>query len=95
MNIKDKIEDWLLNKFAGKLLARAAVTIAAYVAGPVVQGLAAKAGIAVSVNPGELEAGLIVAAHSAFEWFKARRMKNPTSPAVQTDKTLDPPANPA
>ncbi len=87
MNIRERIEDWLLNKFAGKLVARAAVTIAAYVAGPVVQGLAAKAGVSISINPGELEAALIVGAHGVFEWFKARRMANPASPAVQTDKS--------
>lgn len=79
------IENWLLNVFAGKLVARAAVLIAAYIAGPVVQGLAAKAGLSIAADPAKVQAGLMVAFNAAFEWFKARRMANPASPAVQTD----------
>ena len=44
----DKIESWFLNQFAGKLVARASILIAAYVAGPVVQGLAVKAGVQIA-----------------------------------------------
>ncbi len=81
----DKIEGWLLNVFLGKLVARAAVIIAAYVAGPIVQGLATKAGVTVSVDPLKLQVEMMLLANAAFEWFKARRMANPNSPAVQTD----------
>ncbi len=81
----DKIEGWLLNVFLGKLVARAAILIAAYVAGPIVQGLATKAGISVAVDPAKLQVELMLLANAAFEWFKARRMANPNSPAVQTD----------
>jgi hypothetical protein len=81
----DKIEGWLLNVFLGKLVARAALIIAAYVAGPVVQNLAVKAGVSVSVDPAKLQVELMLLANAAFEWFKARRMANPNSPAVQTD----------
>ena len=83
----ERIENWLLNVALGKAVARVAVVIAAYVAGPVVQGLANKAGIGVSVDPKQLELGLQAGAHIAFEWFKARRAANPNSPAVQTDKS--------
>ena len=76
-----KLEGWLLNKFAGKLLARAAVSIAAFVAGPVVQGFAAKAGLHVSVDPLELQAGLVLAGQAAFEWYKDWRNK-PAAPAA-------------
>src|ERR1035437_1661328 len=79
------MENWLLNVFLGKLVARTAILIAAFVAGPVVQGLAAKAGIQVAIDPVKLGAELMVLGNAAFEWFKARRMANPNSPAVQTD----------
>lgn len=81
-----------MNVFAGKLVARAAVLIAAYVAGPVVQGLAAQAGLSVSVDPLKLQAGMMLLANAAFEWLKARRMDNPNSPAVQTDPSKITPA---
>ncbi len=76
----DKIEDFFLNRFAGKLIARAAVTVAAYLASGVV-------GVHINVDPNELAAAITLAAHGAFEWFRARRAKNPASPAVQTDAT--------
>ena len=81
----DKIEGWLLNVFLGKIVARTAVLAAAYVAGPVVQGLAAKAGVQVAVDPVKLQVELMILANAAFEWFKKRRMANPVSPATQTD----------
>lgn len=74
----EKIEDFFLNKFIGKLVARAAVTAAGYLASGVI-------GVHVNVDPNELNAAVIAGAHAAFEWFKARRAKNPASPAVQTD----------
>lgn len=83
--MKNKIESWLLNVFAGKIVARAAVTIAAYVASASTQALLGRAGLSVQIDQAELTAGIIAGAHAAFEWFKARRMANPTSPAVQTD----------
>lgn len=73
-----KLEDFFLNKFAGKLLARAAVTLAGVLVGQA-------ASLQISLDPAEVTLALTTAAHAAFEWFKARRMKNPNSPAVQTD----------
>ncbi len=70
----NKIETWLFNAFAGKVAARAAVSIAAYVAGPVIQGIANQAGIHVSIDPAELSTGMTLAGHAAFEWFKAWRL---------------------
>ena len=90
MNIKTKIEEWLLNRFAGKIIARAAVTIAAYAAGPLVAIIAAKTGIHIPLDQAEIQASLILGAQAVFEWFKARRMKNSNSPAVQTDSRLLP-----
>lgn len=95
-----KIEDFLLNKFAGKIIARGAVTaagaIAAYLSSDPAQAVLAKgagmlAAIGFKVEIGAVDqaaiAGAIISgAHWAFEWFKARRMENPASPAVQTDK---------
>ena len=86
----NKLEGWLLNVFLGKLVARAAVSIVAFAGGSLFQGIAKKAGIVVSIDPVELQAGLMLGAHAAYEWFKARRMKNPESPAVQTDPSLTP-----
>lgn len=68
-----KIEEFLFNKFAGKLLARAAVTIAAYAASAPAQAILSKAGISVTVDPAEMTAGMIAGAHAAYEWFKKRR----------------------
>ncbi len=81
----DKIEGWLLNVFAGKLVAREAVTIAAAAMAPAIQAVLAKYGVHYTINSTELAVGMIAGAHAAFEWFKARRMANPNSPAVQTD----------
>ena len=85
MSIKEKIEGWFFNKLAGKLVARAAVTIAAYLMSNPVQALLAKAGLSLAVDQSELTAGLIAGAHAAYEWFKAKRAASPNSPAVQTD----------
>lgn len=83
----NKLEDWLLNIFVGKVVARTAVMLAGYVAGPVVQSLAGKAGVSVSVDPLKLQAAMMIALQIGFEYFKARRMANPNSPAVQTDSS--------
>ena len=80
-----KLEDFLLNKFGGKLLARAAVNL-----GGALVGIAASKGL--TLDPVEVTTACTLAANWVFEWFKARRMKNPASPAVQTDKALLPPA---
>lgn len=68
-----RLEEWLFEKFAGKVLARAAVTFAAWVASTAVQGALARAGIHATVDPSELTTGMIAAGHAAFEWFKAWR----------------------
>lgn len=73
-----KIEDFLLNKFAGKIIARGAVIL-----GGIVVGKAASAHI--TLDQTEVIAAFTAGANWIFEWFKARRMKNPSSPAVQTD----------
>lgn len=83
----DKIENWALNVFLGKALTRLAIVAVAYVAGPVVQGLAAKAGLTVSIDPVKLQAELIALSLLALEWFKKRRAANPASVTVQTDAT--------
>lgn len=73
-----KAEDWLLNRLAGKLLARLAVTVAGWVASAGVQAALGQAGVhGVAVDPAELTAGMIAAGHALFEWFKAWRAKAP------------------
>lgn len=85
MNLKHRAENWLLNVLLGKIVSRGGVLLAGLIMGPAVQGVAAKAGIDLHVDPVKLTGGLMIVANAAFEWFKARRMANPTSPAVQTD----------
>lgn len=103
------IENLLLNKLGGKLAARAATTLAGLamtaLAGDKAQSVLAKleavlaaAGHPMSLQPNEavLTAAFISLAHAAFELFKAKRMANPASPAVQTDLSkLTPPAKEA
>ena len=62
------LEAWLFDKFAGKIIARGAVTAAGYLASV----LAAQH---VKVDPVEVSAALIAGAHAAYEWFKAWRQK--------------------
>ena len=69
-----KIEDFFLNKFLGKIIARAAVSAAALAAGPEATALFGKAGLSLSVDPTELAAGMLAAGHGLFEWFKAWRL---------------------
>jgi len=83
----ERIENWLLNVAVGKAASRLALVVVAYVAGPVVQGLAQKSGVDIQIDPVKFQAQLVSAALLAFEWFKARRAANPNSPAVQTDVT--------
>lgn len=77
------IENWAFNEFAGKIVARACVTIAAFVASAGVQSALAHYGIhGVTVDPAELNTGAVLAGHAAYEWFKAWRQKATTAPAV-------------
>lgn len=95
------IEDWLLNKFWGKIVARATVGLAGAIAAGLVSpkpasllASAAAHGVSLSVDPNAVAAAVVtagsMAGHWIFEWFKARRMANPNSPAVQTDDTKAP-----
>jgi hypothetical protein len=81
------IENWLLNVFAGKIVARLAVLIIAWLASPAVQGVLSQGGVGVTINPDTFSAGMIALAGAAFEYFKKRRMANPESPVIQTDAT--------
>lgn len=73
-----KVENFFLNKFAGKLIARGAVLVAGLLVGQA-------ASFQVSLDPAEVQAAVVLAFNSLFEYIKARRMANPTSAAVQTD----------
>lgn len=84
--MRAKLENWIFNVLVGKLAARAAISIVALVASTKIQAAMAFVGIhGVEINPIELAGAMVIASHSAFEWFKAMRMKSPNSPAVQTD----------
>lgn len=61
-----KLEDFLLNKFAGKIIARAAVGIAAYLA-------SGSIGATISIDPNELTLAMTLGAQAVFEWFKKWR----------------------
>lgn len=81
----NKIENWLLNVFAGKILARLAVTIIGFIASGPVQAILSQAGVNVQIDQTALTGSMVALAHAIFEWFKKRRAANPASPAVQTD----------
>jgi hypothetical protein len=68
-----KLESWLFEKFAGKLVARAAVTVAAFVAGPLVAVVAEKTGIHIPLDQAEIQAAIVLGAHAAYEAFKKWR----------------------
>ena len=85
MNIKEKLENWLMNVAIGKAVSRGAVLLAGLIMGPVVQGFANQAGIDLHVDQTKLTGGLMLGANWLFEWFKAKRAANPASPTVQTD----------
>ena len=71
-----KVEEWLLTKFLGKVVARLAVTVASYVASAQVQAILAQAGVhGVAVDPAELTAAMIAIGHAAFEFFKKTRIQ--------------------
>lgn len=58
-----KLEDFLFGKVAGRVIARLAVSGAAYLA-------AQAAGIGINVNPDELSAALIAGANGLYTWLK-------------------------
>ena len=67
------MEKWLFEKYAGKVVARAAVTAAGALAG----FLATK--LKVHVDPGELSLAFIAGAHAAYDAYKQWR-QGPTAP---------------
>lgn len=77
------MENWLLNVFVGKLVARACVTVASFAASAGVQAALAHYGVhGVTIDPVELNAGAVLLGHSAFEAFKAWHMKSQAAPVV-------------
>lgn len=74
------IYDFFANKIAGQLIARACVTLAAFLAGPAATAALGKAGLSITVDPAALAAGTQAAAHMAYSWIKAKMA--PQSPAT-------------
>jgi hypothetical protein len=84
-----ELQEWLFNEFSGKIVARLCVTLSAWVASSVVQGVLGHFGVTgVHVDPTQLAIGLIAAAHAAFEAFKSRRQKSAS--VVLTPPTVAP-----
>lgn len=61
-----RIEDFLFGKVAGRVIARLAVSGAAYIA-------AQAAGKGVNIDPNELSAAMIAGANAAYSWIKEWR----------------------
>ena len=80
-----KIEDFLMNRFAGKAIARISLVVAGYVAGPLASLMLAKTGISIKIDPLEVQAAVTSLLMAGFEYIKAKRAANPNSPTVQTD----------
>jgi hypothetical protein len=91
----NKIEDFLMNRFGGKLLARLALVITSYLVGPLASLVLAKTGVALHLDQAEVNTAIMGALLAAFEWLKAKRAANPVSVTVQTDLSKLPPAAPA
>jgi hypothetical protein len=70
-----RLENFLLNKIMGKMLARAAVTATAFICGPLVKIVETKTGIHIPLSDVEVNAALITGAHALFEMLKAWRQK--------------------
>jgi len=78
----EKLKMFLFDKFAGKIVARMAVTMAAAVASGPVAAMLAKMGIVIAINDAELATGMIALAHAAYEMLKAK-MKAPAAAPAQ------------
>ncbi len=76
----DKLEDFFLNKLIGQLIVRAAVTAAAFAAGPAATAALGKAGLSVSIDPTQLATALQGLAHSALSVI--RHLKAQDAPAA-------------
>lgn len=63
-----KIEGFLFGKVAGRIIARFAVSGAAYLAGQA-------AGVGININPDELSSALIAGANAAYTWLSEWRAK--------------------
>lgn len=61
-----KIEEFLFGKIAGRVVARLAVSGAAFLA-------AKAAGAGINVDPAELSAAMIAGANAAYSWLKEWR----------------------
>lgn len=82
----DKLQDFFLDKIAGKLLLRAGIVAASYLA-------SGKLGTSVSVDPAEITALLSVAGHWLLDLYKNRRSQAKESvpivvPSVFEDKPV-------
>ncbi len=76
----NKIEEFLFGKVAGRVVARLAVSAAAYLA-------AQAAGRGVNIDPNELSAALIAGANAAYTWVKDWRDARAAKAAPADDKT--------
>lgn len=74
-----KLEDFLFNQIAGKIIARAFVTLAGFVMGPEIQTAAQSAGITISVDPSQFAEFGVLAGHAIYELFKSWRTKEKPS----------------
>jgi hypothetical protein len=63
-----RLEDFLFGKVAGRVIARLAVSAAAFLAGQA-------AGVGIDLDPDQLSAALIAGANAAYTWLKDWRDK--------------------
>lgn len=68
----NRILDFFANRLLGQLIARAAVTAAAFVAGPVAQQALGHVGLSVTVDPQQLAAAVQAGAHMLYSAIKAK-----------------------
>lgn len=89
----NKIEDFLMNKFAGKAITRLALVVAGVVCGNLIPAVTAYTGVPIAVSQADVVSSVTGALLLGFEWVKAKRAANPNSPTVQTDKSKEAPAS--
>ena len=85
----NKIEDFLMNRFAGKAITRLSLLVAGVICGKLLPAITAYTGVPIAVSQADVVASVTGALLLGFEWIKAKRAANPNSPTVQTDASKE------
>ncbi len=70
--MRDSIEDFLFNTLAGKIIARAVITLAGFIAAK--QGMTHSWGVSITIDPAAATAAATAAAHAAWGIYRNFRI---------------------